>query len=86
MKENEAFGIPFINKKQLKREQALHRIYLKPQYKVYRGSSILYFNAPFSDVPSFLISTPRFEAPSSKQSCLPPLTFKISLKANINIY
>ena len=53
MKENKAFRIPFITKKQLKGRQALHRIFLKPQYKVYRGASILYFNASFSDVPSF---------------------------------
>ena len=53
MKENKAFRIHFITKKQLKSRQALHRISLKPQYKVYRGPSILYFNASFSDVPSF---------------------------------
>ena len=53
MKENKAFGIPFITKKQLKSRQALHRIFLKPQYKVYRGASILYFNASFSDVLTF---------------------------------
>ena len=53
IKENKAFRIPFITKKQLKSRQALHRIFLKPQYKVYRGASILYFNASFSDVPSF---------------------------------
>ena len=53
MKENKAFGIPFITKKQLKSRQALHRIFLKPQYKVYRGASILYFNAYFSDVLTF---------------------------------
>ena len=53
MKEKKAFRIPFITKKQLKSRQALHRIFLKPQYKVYRGASILYFNASFSDVPSF---------------------------------
>ena len=53
MKENKAFRIPFITKKQLKSRQALHRIFLKPQYKVYRGASILYFNTSFSDVPSF---------------------------------
>ena len=53
MKENKAFRIPFIIKKQLKSKQALHRIFLKPQYKVYRGASILYCNASFSDVPSF---------------------------------
>ena len=50
MKENKAFGIPFITEKQLKSRQALHRIFLKPQYKVYRGASILYFNASFSGV------------------------------------
>ena len=53
MKENKTFRIPFITKKQLKSKQALHRLFLKPQYKVYRGASILYFNASFSDVPSF---------------------------------
>ena len=53
MKENKAFGIPFIAKKQLKNGQALHRIFLKPLYKVYRGASILYFNASFSDVLTF---------------------------------
>ena len=53
MKENEAFRIPFITKKQLKSRQALHRNFLKPQYKVQRGVSILYCNASFSDVPSF---------------------------------
>ena len=40
MKENKAFRIPFITKKQLKS-------------RVYRGASILYYNASFSDVPSF---------------------------------
>ena len=53
MKENKAFRIPFITKKQLKSRQALHRIFLKPQYKVYRGASILYCNTSLSDVPSF---------------------------------
>ena len=57
MKENKAFRIPFITKKQLKSRQALHTIFLKPQYKVYkviqRGASIFYCNASFSDVPSF---------------------------------
>ena len=53
MKENKAFGIPFITKKQLKSRQASHRIFLKPQYKVYRGVSILYFNVSFSDVLTF---------------------------------
>ena len=50
MKENKAFRILFITKKQLKSRQGLHRMFLKPQYKVYRGVSILYFNASFSDV------------------------------------
>ena len=53
MKENKAFGIPFITKKQLKSRHALHRIFLKPLYKAYRGASILYFNASFSDVLTF---------------------------------
>ena len=50
MKENKAFRILFITKKQLKSRQGLHRIFLKPQYKVYRGVSILYFNTSFSDI------------------------------------
>ena len=50
MKENKAFTILFITKKQLKRRQGSHRMFLKPQYKVYRGVSILYFNTSFSDV------------------------------------
>ena len=53
MKENKAFRIPFIVKKQLKCRQALHRIFLKPQYKIQKGNSILYFNTSFSYVPSF---------------------------------
>ena len=60
MKENKAFRIPFTTKKQLKSRQALHRVLLKPQYKVYRGVSILYFNASFPDVLSFSeISQPQ---------------------------
>ena len=50
MKENKAFRILFIIKKQLKSRQGSHRMFLKPQYKVYRGVSILYFNTSFSDV------------------------------------
>ena len=50
MKENKAFRILFITKKQFKSRQGLHRMFLKPQYKVYRGVSILYFNTSFSDV------------------------------------
>ena len=53
MKENKAFRIHFITKKQLKGRQALRRIFLKPEYKVYRGASIIYCNASFSDAPSF---------------------------------
>ena len=34
MKENKAFRILFITKKQLKGIQAFHRIFLKPEYKV----------------------------------------------------
>ena len=52
-KENKAFRIPFITKNQLKSRQALHRIFLKLQYKVYKGLSILYLNASFSNVPFF---------------------------------
>ena len=90
MKENKAFRIPFITKKQLKGRQALHRIFLKPQYKVYRGASILCCNAYFSDLPSFskMSQSPRLEVTNGhEQCCLPlPLSFKNSLKANINIY
>ena len=50
MKENKALRILFITKKQLKSRQGAHRMFLKPQYKVYRGVSILYFNISFSDV------------------------------------
>ena len=50
MKENKAFRILFITKKQFKSRQGSHRMFLKPQYKVYRGVLILYFNTPFSDV------------------------------------
>ena len=86
MKENKAFRIPFITKKQLKSRQALNMIFLKPQYKVYRGASALYCNASFSDGPSFFknVSTPRLEPTNGiKQCCLqPPLSFKNSLKAN----
>ena len=32
------------------------------------------------------ISTPRIEPKNGKQFCLPLLSFKINLKANINIY
>ena len=79
MKENKAFRILFITKKQLKSRQASHRMFLKPQYKVYRGASILYFNTSFSDVLSFFknISTPRLEPTNGKQCCLPPLFFII---------
>ena len=50
MKENKAFRILFITKKQLKSRQGSYRMFLKPQYKVYRGVSILYFNTSFSGV------------------------------------
>ena len=53
MKENEAFKTPFLTKKQLKSRQASHRMFLKPQYKVYGGASNLYFDTSFSDVLSF---------------------------------
>ena len=68
MKENKAFRILFITKKQLKSRQGLHRMFLKPQYKVYRGVSILYFNTSFSDVLSIPknISTPSLEPTNCK--------------------
>ena len=50
MKENKAFRILFIAKKQLKSRQGSDRMFLKSQYKVYRGVSILYFNTSFSNV------------------------------------
>ena len=53
MKENKAFRILFITKKQLKADKIHIECFLKPQYKVYRGVSILYFNTSFSDVPLF---------------------------------
>ena len=79
MKENKAFRILFMTKKQLKSRQASDRMFLKPQYKVYRGASILYFNTSFSDALSFLknISNPRLEPTNDKQCCLPPLSFNI---------
>ena len=89
MEENKAFRIHFITKEQLKSRQTLHRIFLKPQYKVYRGASILYFNTSFSDVPSF---SKMFQPPGENQQMvlnsiyLPSLSFKTSLKAKINIY
>ena len=65
-------------------------IFLKPQYKVYRGASALYCNASFSDGPSFFknVSTSRLEPTNGiKQCCLqPPLSFKNSLKANNTYY
>ena len=54
MKENKAFTIPFITKKQLRSRSALHRIFLKHRYEACRGSSIPYLNASVSDVPCFL--------------------------------
>ena len=54
MKEKKAFRIPFYNKKQ----------FLKPHYKIYIGASILYFNASFSDVPSF---SKRSQPPGQNQ-------------------
>ena len=72
MKENKAFRVPFITKKQLKSRQALHRLFWKPQCKIYR--------MPRSSISK--ISQP----PNGKQCCLPPLSFKISLKANISNY
>ena len=53
MKENKAFKITFITKKQLKSRQVFDRTFLKTHYKFHKGDSTLYFNASFSDVPSF---------------------------------
>ena len=65
MKENKAFRILFITKKQLKSRQDSYRMFLKPQYKVYRGVSIL--NTSFSDVLYFKnISTPSLEPTNGK--------------------
>ena len=85
MKENRAFRILFITKKQLKSRQALHRIFLKHQYKVYRGASILYFDASFFDVPSFSkISQPLGQKQQMVNSvvyhpCLLRLTSRLAL-------
>ena len=41
---------------------AWHEIFLKPQYKMYRGASVPYSTHPLSDVHSFKnIATPRVE-------------------------
>ena len=66
MKENKAFRILFITKKQLKSRQGSYRMFLKPQYKVYRGVSIL--NTSFSDVLSIskISQTPSLEPTNSK--------------------
>ena len=65
----------------------MHRIFLKPQYKVYIGASILYFSASLSDVPSSSkISLLPGYSQQMVKCCLPLLSFKISLKANIYIY
>ena len=64
IKEHKAFRIPVITRKQLKSREALHRIFLKPQCKLYRGASILYFNRSFFDVPSF---PKMFQPPSYNQ-------------------
>ena len=81
MKENKAFRILFITKKQLKSRQGSYRVFLKPQYKVYRGVSILYFNTSFSDV----LSISKISQQMVK-CYLPPLSFYINPKAHINIY
>ena len=65
-----------------KNRQVLHRIFLKPQYKMQKSASVLCFNASFFDVPSFSkISQPTGQSQQNgKQCCLPPLSFKVSLK------
>ena len=37
----------FYHQKKEENRKNLHGIFLKPQDKVYRGASVLYFNAPF---------------------------------------
>ena len=79
MTENKAFRIPFIIKKQLKDRQSLHIIFLKLQYKVYRGASIFIVTHPF-------LMFHLFQKCFNLQVIPPPLFFKNSLNANINIY
>ena len=52
MKVNKAFRNPFITKKAIEKQTGFAMNFLEAQYKVYKGASILYFNASFSDVPS----------------------------------
>ena len=65
-----------------KSREVLHGIFLKPQHKMYRGTSFLYLNAPFFDVTSFskISQPPGQNQQNGKQCCLPPFSFKISLK------
>ena len=59
MKENKAFRIPFITKKQLQGRQALHRTFLKSQHK-------------YAEVPQSSISTHSFLMFSLFQKYLKP--------------
>ena len=87
MKEIKPLEFLLLAKKPLKSRQALHRIFLKPQYKVYRGASISIPMHPFLMFSLFQnYLNPRLERTNGKQYCLPPLYFKVSLKANKNIY
>ena len=52
---------------------SVNGIFLKPKYKVYGETSIFYFNLPFSQPPGK-------NQQIRKQCCLPPLSFKISLR------
>ena len=45
LKEIELLELVLLPKNNKKNTQGFHRIFLKPQYKVYRDASILYFNA-----------------------------------------
>ena len=85
MEENEAFTIPFITKKTIKKQSGFTENFLETSIQ----SIWSYLSTSFFDVPSLKnVSTPRFEQTNDiKQWCFPrPLSFKNSLKANINIY
>ena len=52
-KGNKAFRIPFITKQQLKIRQPLHKIFLKPWYKLYKGPQSSILTHPFLMFPLF---------------------------------
>ena len=79
MKENKAFRIPFITKKQLKSRQTLHIIFLKPQCKVQSIQSILFWCSLFIKN----ISTPRLEPKNGKQYCYHPCTSRLASRLTL---